>query len=88
MHIIDILHVSVAIKVVNIFFFKKKKVVNTYHQIGSICTKRCVLYWPLILKNLDENGQIPPFCKICSKKALFQNLLVIYHFSATQVLQT
>jgi len=27
-----------------------------------------------------ENGLIPPFCKICSKKALFQNLLVIYHF--------
>ena len=30
---------------------------------------------------LGENGQIPPFCKICSKKALFWNLLVIYHFS-------
>ena len=32
-----------------------------------------------------ENGQIPPFCKICSKKALFHNLLVIYHFSSTRV---
>ena len=38
--------------------------------------------------SLGENGQIPPFSEICSKKALFHNLLVIYHFSSTRVLQT
>ena len=35
-----------------------------------------------------KNGQIPQFCTICSKKALFRNYLVIYHFSSTWVWQT
>ena len=30
-----------------------------------------------------ENGQIPQFSKICSKKALFQNFLGKYHFYGT-----
>ena len=35
------------------------------------------LYW-------GENGQIPPFSEICSKKALFQNKMEIYHFLCTR----
>ena len=36
---------------------------------------------------MGENGQIPPFSKICSKKTLFRNLLGKYHFYGTQVWQ-
>ena len=47
---------------------------------------RVLFAWPVKYAcQWGENGQIPPFCKICSKKALFWNLLVIYHFSSIEL---
>ena len=37
---------------------------------------------------IGENKQIPPFLEICSKKALFQNLLGKYHFYGIRVYET
>ena len=45
-------------------------------------------HWPSSLympPSLGENGQIPPFGKICGKLVLFQKYLVTYHFFSTRV---